>query len=297
MALLDDADHEFFHTNGYLLVENVVPADLCEAVIADIYDFTGRDPDDRATWYEPPKGLDEQFSSAGMLEMYHTQAMWDVRQHPRIYQAFAELLECEQLWTSLDRVNMTPPADEAHPDLDYGFTHWDLDLSDVPRPVPSPYGVQGVVYLADTSEAQGGFQCVPSLYQEINGDWIDRRLTTRDDPNRITEDDLAEHPVEPIPGEQGDLVIWDRLTAHGNGSNNADEPRFAQYVNLRPARFANVERREYRVGTWQESKEPRGNAFPGDPRGLERETGPAVLTPLGRKLLGLDPWHGWLEHA
>ncbi len=295
MPLLDQHDHEFFHTNGYLLVEDVIPADRCERVIDDIYEFTGRDPDDASTWYDPPKGLDEQFSSAGMIEMYHTQSMWDVRQHPRLYQAFAELLETEQLWTSLDRVNMTPPAHPDHPDLDMGFTHWDLDITDVPRPIPSPYGVQGVVYLADTTEEQGGFQCVPSMYRAIDEDWIDDRIANRDKPNRITDEDLEEHPVEPIPGSQGDLVIWDRLTPHGNGSNRANEPRFAQYINLRPASWEDVDRREYRIDTWRESREPRGGAFPGDPRELEQETGPATLTPLGRKLLGIDPWHGWLN--
>ncbi len=294
MSLLSDQDHDFFRENGYVKVENVVPEPLCEAVISDIFDHTGRERDDPATWYDPPKGLDEQFSSAGMLEMYHRQSMWDVRQHPRLYQAFAELLEIERLWVSIDRVNMTPPSHEEHPDLDHGFVHWDVNLADVPRPVPQPHGVQGVVYLDDTSIEQGGFCCVPELFRDMDEAWLDDRIAARENPTKLPDSDLAEYEVEPIPGEQGDLVIWDRLCPHGNGRNLADEPRFAQYVLMYPQAFGDVERREQRIECWQQSEAPAGEPFPGDPRELEQETPPAALTPLGRKLLGLDPWDHWL---
>lgn len=292
-SLLDRSDREFFAENGYLKIEGAVPAERCQAVVDDIHAFTGRDPDDPDSWYEPPKGLDEQFSSAGMVEMYHRQSMWAVRQHPRVYQAFAELLGEERLWVSIDRVNMTPPAREAHPELDRGFVHWDVDLTAVPTPVPRPHGVQGVVYLTDTSADQGGFCCVPELYRDIDEEWLaDRR--EQEEPNDLSEAELADYDVEAIPGEQGDIVIWDRLCPHGNGRNHADRPRFAQYVLMTPESFADSEKRAARTESWRESTAPPGAAFPGDPRELEAETPPAELTPLGRKLLGLDPWPGWL---
>ena len=117
MALLTDDDRAHFEKYGYVVVEDVVPEEKCEAVIEDIYEFTGRDPDDPDTWYQPPEGLDEQFSSVGGLEMYNTQSMWDTRQDETLYQAFAEILEEEHLWVSIDRTNMTPPADEDHPEI------------------------------------------------------------------------------------------------------------------------------------------------------------------------------------
>jgi hypothetical protein len=293
MALVDESDREFFRNNGYVKIENAVPAEDCEAVIEDIHDHTGWDRDDPETWYDPPRGMDEPFSSSGMVEMYHRQSMWDVRQHPRVYQAFAELLEEETLWVSIDRVNMTPPRREDHPELSMGFVHWDADLSGVPTPIPQPYGVQGVVYLDDTSAEQGGFCCVPELYREIDDEWLENRRANREDPNALPAEELEDYEVEFIPGEQGDLVIWDRMTPHGNGENDAEDPRYAQYVLMERADFADVEQREGRIESWRESKAPAGDAFGGDPRRLEAETGPAELTPLGRKLLGLDPWQGW----
>jgi hypothetical protein len=206
---------------------------------------------------------------------------------------FAELLEEERLWLSIDRVNMTPPSREDHPELDHGFVHWDVDLEDVPTPIPRPYGVQGVVYLDDTSADQGGFCGVPELYGDIDEEWLTGRRGNREDPTELTDDDLKGHEVEFIPGHQGDLVIWDTLSPHGNGVNDDDDPRYAQYVNMSPESFADIEHRERRVESWRNSEAPHGDPFPGDPRELEAETGPADLTPLGRKLLGLDPWPGW----
>ena len=49
--------------------------------------------------------------------------------------------------------------------------------------------------------------------------------------------------------------------------------------------------REERIRWWKERLNPPYDCFPGDKRGWEAaHYGPAELTPLGRKLLGLDPW-------
>jgi len=296
MSLLTAEDREFFEENGYVVIEDAVPSALCEAVIDAVWEFLGASPDDSETWYETPDGMDEHFAyqDSGMIEMYHSQAQWDVCQHPRPYQAAAEVLGEERLWIHQDRVNMTPPAREDADELDSSFIHWDLDPTDLPEPLPQPRGIQGVLYLDDTSEKQGGFQCVPSLYREIQDRgpaWFD------DHPEAASErsPDVDEDDIVPVPGEQGDYVIWDTLLPHGNGHNNADEPRLAQYLNFYEADWADVERREKRVETWRTGRTPPGDAYPGDPRDLEMDQPSPELTPHGRKLLGLDPWQGWLE--
>lgn len=296
MSLITDDDREFFERNGYVVVENAVPGENCDAVIDAIWEFLGKDPDDPDSWYEPPEGMDTYFDSqsGGMIEMYHSQAQWDNYQHPRVYQAVAEILQEERLWVHLDRVNMTPPSREDAVELDSSFIHWDFDTTDCPDPIPQPHGIQGVLSLADTSEKQGGFQCVPDLYREIRdagAAWFDEHPEAAE--NRSPN--VADRDVVPVPTEQGDFIIWDKLLPHGNGHNRTDEPRFAQYLNFYPADWSNVERREDRVETWRNRDTPSGSPYPGDPREREKAHEPADLTPLGRKLLGLDPWSGWLE--
>ena len=281
MALLQPEAHAFFQKNGYLLVRGVVPRQSCEAVVAAIWEFLGMDPDDPEDWYRPP------LSPGGMVEMYHHQAMWDNRQHPGVHQAFAELFGTEKLWVSLDRVNMKPPRHPAHPEYDHkGFIHWDVSTATL----PIPFGVQGLLYLADTDADQGGFQCVPELFRNMEA-WLQTQPPDRDP----FKPDLTGLTVTPIPSKAGDLVIWHRLLAHGNGHNLSQRPRFAQYIAMNPAHEDDEAARQERIACWRERRPPNASFFPGDPRRIEQNSGKtADLTPLGRKLLGLDRWENEL---
>ena len=299
--IITDEMRERFKRQGYLVIKEAVPEEYCDRVVDATWEFLGHNPDEPDTWYEPPEGMSEYFSGGanGMVEMYHHQSMWDTRQHPLVYQAFAEILGEEALWVSIDRVNMTPPRREEFSELDNEFIHWDFDLSKVPDPRPVPNGVQGVLYLEDTNSDQGGFQCVPSIYENI--DEYLKNIPADADPYSPQEvvPDFDDHEIVKPEGEKGDLLIWDRLLAHGNGRNLADKPRLAQYILMEPATWGDVAERERRVESFQSQMVPAiedGYQFPGDPREYEVEAFERpTLTPLGRKLLGVDPWSGWLS--
>ena len=282
MTILTPEDHAFFQENGYLLVRDVVPKENCDAVIDAIWWFLGMDPDNPEDWYREP------LTPGGMIELYQHQALWDNRQHPRLYQVFAELVGTEKLWVTLDRVNMKPPPHPAHPEYDHkGFTHWDVDTSNL----DIPFWVQGVLYLTDTDEEMGGFQCIPGFHKNLP-EWIATQPLDRNP--RIP--DLKTLPegmkVTPVPAKAGDLVIWDRLLAHGNGQNRSNRPRFAQYIAMSPAQEEDATLRQERIACWRDRTHmARYSYFYGDPRQWEQKHGTtAELTPLGRKLLGLDRW-------
>lgn len=277
MPVLTPADHAFFEEHGYVIVHNAVPQENLDAVIAALWEFLGMDPNDPNDWYREPH------RTGSMVELYQHQALWDNRQHPRVHQAFSEIWDNERLWVSIDRVSMKPPPHPDHPEYDQeGFTHWDCDTSQL----PVRFGVQGVLYLTDTDEHMGGFQCIPGMHRTFY-EWV----KTQPPDRNPRMPDLTGLEVKPIPGRAGDLLIWHRLLAHGIGRNTSNRPRLAQYISMFPARPENEELREKRIRMWQERLPPEGRAFPGDPRGWEREHGrTAELTPLGRRLLGLDPW-------
>jgi hypothetical protein len=114
-------DMKFFDDNGYLIIRNAVPDDMCDAVVQSIYKFGNMSPTNPPDWYRPPIAFN------GFVEMYHQQAMWNTRQHPRIYKAFSELWNTGKLWVSIDRVCMKPPSNPNHKSYDHrGFVHWDL---------------------------------------------------------------------------------------------------------------------------------------------------------------------------
>lgn len=278
MAVTKSARRARLEEAGYVVVPGVVPRENLEAVIADIWRHTGADPHDRESWYKP--GL---VAPTGMVEMYHYQSMWNNRQYAGLHEVFAEIHGTEALWVSIDRVNLKPPADPAHPAHDHkGFIHWDTDTSKYPD---IPFRVQGVLALTDTDESMGGFQCIPRLYRELDG-WLTRQPADRD-PRRP---DLTGYTIDKIEMQAGDMVIWTTLLPHGNGHNVSDRPRLAQYISMNPADDDNDELRQTRINCWRNNLPMPGRAFPGDPRRIEQGKPPAELTAFGRKLLGLERW-------
>jgi ectoine hydroxylase-related dioxygenase (phytanoyl-CoA dioxygenase family) len=266
-------------------VPNVVPKEDCEAVVETIFDFLEMDPNDPNDWYRQP------LRPIGMLEMYQNQALWNARQSPKLHQVFAELLGTHKLWVTIDRANFKPPRHPDHPDYDFkGFIHWDTDTNR--RPLVSEW-VQGVLCLRDTTEEMGGFHCIPGFHKNLE-EWIDQQPADRDprvpDISRLPEG----MKVTPIPAKQGSIVIWNSLLAHGNGHNTGDKPRFSQYIAMyrTPKEGEEVyETREFRVNCWQNRTPPGNSVFPGDPREVEQKRyRTAELTPLGKKLLGLERW-------
>ncbi len=292
MPVFNERDLAFWEENGYVVLHNAVPAQQLDSLVEVIWDFLEIDPESRDDWYKwvpfSYENPQTPIGEAGMVSLYQHQALWDNRQYPRVYEAFTEILGTEELWVSLDRANMKPPARADRPEWGHtGMVHWDVDTSQAPIPL----GVQGVLYLTDTAENQGGFQCVPGFHNIFDG-WVKTQPPDRD----VRFPALDGLEVKSVAGFAGDLLIWDQMLPHGNGHNTSDKPRLAQYITMRSAEETDEELRQMRIEAWQERRPvaksaSEGYSWPTDPRDREHKTqSPAVLTDLGRKLLGADAW-------
>jgi hypothetical protein len=289
MRVLSADDLEFWNENGYVIVYEAAPLENLQAVIDAIWEFQEMDPQDSKTWYRVHERLNgmPELNGSGMIEMYHHPALWANRQLPRIHGAFADIWGTERLWVTIDRVNMNVPnraGFEFH-----GFIHWDIDTT----LDPLPFDVQGVLSLADTLPGQGGFQCVAGMPKRLK-DWIKTQPADRD-PHHP---DLTGLTLTSVETRAGDLLIWNSQLPHGVSPNRSQRPRMAQYISMSPAQESNEKARQWRIDAWLHRKAPEGNPFPGDPRQWERLHGiTAALTPLGRKLLGLDLWGSLAESS
>ncbi len=282
--LPEDLDH--FETHGYVILRQAVSPEQVAAATAAIWDFLGMDPDQPDDWYRPPHTPD------GLVHMHQHQAFWDTRQAPRVYNAFRQFWKTPKLWVSLDRASMKPPVSPKYPEWDYPpFLHWDLDLSET----PIKFGLQAVLCLSDSTADHGGFHCIPGMHRETI-EWSKTPLDQRDigappafDPSR----------VRTIEARPGDLIVWHRALPHGAGVNRSNRPRLAQFILCAPAGHEISDQhsvedpkvemyeqlRRQRIAQWERRVGPSGLGL--DPRELGP---PAHLTPLGRKLLGLDLW-------
>jgi len=282
LQVLSEDDWKFWTNNGYIIVKNAVPAEQVSRLADFLWEFEEKDPSDPTTWYTPPRAemKMKELTNTGMVEVYNHQYLWDNRQYPRIHQAFSDIWGTEKLWVTIDRANLNLTI---RPGYEYkAFIHWDYD------PETRPQNVQGVLALSDqTDENVGGFQCIPELYRNYDT-W---KLTQPEDRDHF-KPDVSGFEIVKVKLNPGDLLIFNSLQPHGIRANTSgNKVRLAQYISMMPAEEENEALRQWRIESWMERKAPEGYAFPGDPRGWEKtKYAAAALSPLGRKLLGLDNW-------
>lgn len=282
LRVLTEEQWKFWIDNGYVVIKNVVPKEQTERLANFLWEFEEKDPMDPTTWYTPPRAEMQmkELTNTGMVEVYNHQYLWDNRQVPKVHDAFADIWGIEKLWVTIDRANLNFPI---RPGFEYNaFIHWDYD------PETKPQNVQGVLALADQlDEEMGGFQCVPELFRTYDT-W---KLTQPEDRDHFKPDTTGFEIVK-VKMNAGDLLIFNSLQPHGIRTNRSDNKvRIAQYISMMPAQEEDVALRQWRIRSWKERNAPEGYAFPGDPREWEKTKYPAAeLSPLGKKLLGLDSW-------
>ena len=284
LRVLSPEDFHHWQTRGYVIVRNAVPQDNVERLKALLWEFDEKDPGDQTTWYAPQRRdhLMKELNGTGMVEIYNHQYLWDNRMEKRVYDAFVDIWDIEDLWVSIDRANLNVPK-KIRGTNQNGFIHWDSDTSLRPMPI----GVQGVLSLVKQDGDVGGFQCIPELFYDFDN-WVKTQPEDRDPMHP----DWTGFSITNIEMEPGDLMIFNTLLAHGVRPNHSDNRvRMAQYISMFPANEEDEGDRAERIRLWRELDHPKRDAFPGDPREWEKKNATtAKLTPLGEKLLGLQGW-------
>ena len=93
LRVLSESDWTFWKRNGYVIIPEAVPEKNVDSLIEALWKFQEMDPKDPTTWYHNPAREIQmtELRNSGMVEIYNHQALWDNRQHPRIYDAFVDI--------------------------------------------------------------------------------------------------------------------------------------------------------------------------------------------------------------
>src|SRR5581483_9928527 len=112
LRVLSSTDWNDWITEGYVIVRDAVPRGNIERLVDLLWKFDENDPDDPATWYAPQRREHrmKELNNSGMLEIYNHQYLWDNRQERRVYDAFVDIWDREELWVAIDRANLNPPT-------------------------------------------------------------------------------------------------------------------------------------------------------------------------------------------
>jgi hypothetical protein len=156
--MLTRSHFESLARDGYAVLSDLLPERLWRAARDVTCSFLHANLDRAETWYQ------HEPLEWSVVPVHHAQAFWDVRQWPPVHETFAEIWKTEKSWVTMDRAIFKVPQSEAHPDhVDESVLHWDLD----PRAAASST-YQGMLFLTDVARGEGSFECVPSIFRDLD---------------------------------------------------------------------------------------------------------------------------------
>lgn len=218
-AVLSESQLNFWQSEGYLVIPQVLTAEQCAATRDFIWQQLGANEQDPTTWYQP-----HEFMQKIMLQLFRHPQLDANRQVPKIRQVFEQLWQRTDLVMTTDRISFNPPETPTWhfpgPDM-----HWDMPLQ-----LPVKFATQGLIYLTDTSAEQGAFCCVPGFHLKIE-EWL---LEQNKSDIELQQQDWHRWQVKPIAAKAGDLIIWHHALPHGASPNRGTLPRMVQYINFYP---------------------------------------------------------------
>jgi hypothetical protein len=217
--VLRDDELSGWAEHGFVIVRGAISPAACTEAVQLIWRRFNARPDAPESWY---------FASGpgAMPQYFHDGIFASMRYAPRIHKAFAQLWGTSDLWPTMHPVRFQPPERPGWPYTGPGM-HWDVSLH-----TPIPFGTQGMLYLTDTSAAQGAIAIVPGFHRRIH-EWL-ASLPPRTDPRQQV---LGGFGPQLIEAKAGDLIIWHQAIPHTEPPNRGSHPRVAQNLNLHPARL------------------------------------------------------------
>lgn len=326
-TVLSAEELRHFDEHGFVRAKAVISLERAARTARDVVEFAGREEHRDLDFYLAPHDRDSWYDAAGRcgfkkaVELYHSQAMWDNRLSPRMHSVFAQLYGTTRLLADKGRCSITPPSRDvaerqglhwdiaalfAYMEYDGGLTKKNLPKGSKFTPVSAHAAPRGartaregvgalprsalaaVLYLTDVAADGGAFTCVPGFHRRIDH-WLDSLPADIDGRKPWTEEDLLAMGPVAVPGQAGDVIVWNSLLPHGAGVNRSNQSRIVQYVALSPLGEANLAPEALEANRrWHAERL-------GSPRlGMPPERGAPTIfhSERARCLAGLDAWPG-----
>ncbi len=258
-----------FWEQGYLLVKGVLARDEAEYYRGVILDMVPRDLTIPAHWHSTagrikPMNLDGNHT-------FDTPELLPLLFNERLYAVAAQLLESPRLRAIDGSLGITL-RNQSRDGILSQTPH--LDAS-VPADIPNflfnleELQVGGCYYLGDVEPEGGGIHVVPGGHR-----LVEEKAAPHSEGRHLYNDwkRIDDFPVSvEVTGEAGDFALLHHLMPHAASHNRRPRPRVAQFT-----RFIREDHPHH----------PAKPAPPGRYNDRQLES----MTPLGRKLLGVDPW-------
>jgi ectoine hydroxylase-related dioxygenase (phytanoyl-CoA dioxygenase family) len=269
--VLTEDEIAHYHEQGYVLVKGVLSAQECARYRQIILDMLPRDLTIPAHW-----GV-----NAGRIKPYHedkrqsfdTPELLPLLCNERLYSAAVQLLGDHRLRAFDASLGITIRNDASRDSPLSQTPH--LDCS-VPAEAPflfTPEEVQigGCYYFTDVLPTGGGIHVVPGGHRWVQeqvraagGGMAGRQLYNS--WKRVTDVETVE-----VTGSAGDFALLHHLMPHAASHNRLPQARVAQFTRYTRADHPHYPQQPAEPGRWSPEQV-------------------AAMSPLGRRLLGVDSW-------
>lgn len=308
---------------GFAVIPRVIDSTACSELASGLWDFlehisrewsTPIRRGDASTW----KGFYDLCPSHSMLMQHfgigHSQAAWDVRQHPAIVGVFASLWKCAktELLASFDGASLGLPPEQTGRGWHRG-SHWFHTDQSFRR--NEAECVQSWVTAHDVDEGDATLVVLEGSHL-LHGEFARRFFPQGDAPGADwfqlkTEEQLAFYrtrcPEVRVACPAGSLVLWDSRTIHQGGNplkgRKTPRERAVVYLCYQPRTWLTGKARDKAVAKKRAVFEAqrltkhgplKSSLFQKLPRHYGRGVPPITpiakpkLTELGRALAGLE---------
>lgn len=244
---------------GYCVIPQVLSTAEAEALYQRVWHefiekaWTNCKMDDRSNWKEAFPMHNKMGIFAGPAGQ--TQVMWDLRQDPRIVNAFAQVWNTNDLIVSMDGLSFMCPPEirdgyfEPWPHVDQAILRRQDNVAHSNNPPlgfvsesllkTQPYTIQGQFLFEDSFDGDGGFYCIPNSHLRFTEfapelETINAMEIPKDERRKARHKFLQEffdchrdesgnpYYTKHITAPRGSLILWDSRTIHWNQHPNKD---------------------------------------------------------------------------
>jgi ectoine hydroxylase-related dioxygenase (phytanoyl-CoA dioxygenase family) len=269
--VLTDEEVAFFHEQGYVLVKGCLSSEEGERCRRFIVDLVPRDLTIPAHWHANAGRIKPM--QADGKQSFEDPELLPLLFNERLYAAAAQLLGDHRLRAFDASLGITIRNDSGKESILSQTPH--LDCS-VPADVPfllarEEVQVGGCYYFTDVLPTGGGIHVMPGGHR-----WVEEQvrahgggLAARQLHNNWKR--LPGVQTVEVTGAAGDFALLHHLMPHAASHNRLPTARVAQFTRFTRADHPHYPQKPAEPGRWSAAQL-------------------AVMTPLGRRLLGVEPW-------
>jgi hypothetical protein len=293
-SLLGDNQVADFNEFGYLRIQGLLSREEAERYRQLILAMVPRDLTIPFPWKSIAGRIKPYHEGYGDQETrygYEDDGIWDTPElipllcHEGLYGVARELIGTSELRAQDGTIGITLRNDDAgfsvgalpRPDFSNVTLSQPLHIDpSVPEDVdnfsflPTELQVGGLFYLTDVEPGGGGITVVPGGHKLVQEEALAARSGGRQLHHNWKDIAGFPAPVE-VTGEAGNFIMTHYLLPHAASHNRRERARVAYFI-----RFSRLDHPFYPP------------PLPGPSRYNGRQL--AVMTPLARRLLGLEPW-------